>query len=125
MKRKRQRISSLDLLPFLESGVMNISVNSFPLIKVDCASKTAEIEMRGIHESGIQLFHVMKTQNRLTNVVRNVQALAKELSRRDWQLSLYSMGSAILSLGRGAPSLTGHVSASPLKLRRIVKDLLL
>ncbi len=81
--------------------------------------------MRGVHESGIQLFHVMKTQNRLTNVVRNAQELGSELAKRDWKLTVYSMGTPIVTMGRGASRLTGHISASPFKLRRIIKDLLL
>ncbi|MGI0078740.1 MAG: hypothetical protein ACRECH_03875 [Nitrososphaerales archaeon] len=100
-------------------------MNNFPLVSVDCTSKAVEIEMRGVHESGIQLFHVMKTQRRLTSVVRNAQELARKFASLGWKLTIYSMGSAILTMGRGAPRLTGHISASPLKLRRIIKDLLL
>lgn len=123
MKRK-SNLSSLDLIPFLESGKFSVSMNGFPLLNVDCTSKVVEIEMRGVHESGIQLFHLMKTQRRLTSVVRNAQELARKLANLGWQLRLYSMGNAILTMGRGAPRLTGHISASPFKLRWIIKDLL-
>ncbi len=92
---------------------------------INCDAKAIEVEMRGVHESGLKLFHLMKTKNRLMNIVRNTQELASGLSDHGWKLNIYSMGSAVLSMGTGVSRLTGHISASPFKLRTIIKDLLL
>jgi hypothetical protein len=122
---KIKELSSLDILPFLESGNINISINNFPLLKIDCKTKVLEVEIRGVHESGIKLFHIMRTNNRLLTVLRIIREFAASLSDRKWKLTIYDMGSPVLNMGSGVSSLTGHIGASPLRLRTIIKDLLL
>ncbi|MCL5068205.1 MAG: hypothetical protein M1368_07625 [Thaumarchaeota archaeon] len=118
-------IEAFDALTLLDSGSVNVTVNGFPLAKVDCDKKDIEVEMRGVHESGIKIFHIARSGTELTGVLREAQELASGLSRAGWQLKLYNMGAPALTMGRGVSRLTAHISVNPLKLRRLFKDLLL
>ena len=125
MKLPKRGVDGLDALSLFESGSVNISVNGFPLAKVDCDKKDIEVEMRGVDESGIKIFHIARNGTELTAVLREAQELASGLSRIGWQLKIYNMGAPALTMGRGVSRLTAHISVNPLKLRRLLKDLLL
>ncbi len=116
----------LDLLSMFESGTLTIGIQGLPLLKVDAALRSLDVEATGVKESGIKLSKIVELQAGQTGVVglvKGSESTAKGLSENGWKLTLYDKGSPILTLGRGVSRLTGHVQANPLKLRKILETL--
>ena len=116
----------MDLLSSFQSGVLTVGVGGFPLLKVDAASRSIEVEAAGVKQTGIKISRVIKSSQAQGGVVRFIkesESTARALSRNGWELSLYDRGSRVLVMGRGVSKLTGYVHANPLKLGKILLEI--
>jgi hypothetical protein len=108
----------LDFLALLKSGRVMVSINGKPALSLDSGSKSIEAEAKGVKESGLKLMQVLKPEGGL---LRGSEHIARKLSEEGWTFTLYERGEKLLTMGKGASALTGHIHVNPLKLRRILE----
>ena len=122
MVSKKNEASPVELLSIFKSGVLAVTVNGKPFIKVDAESQSVQSEVSGIRESGIKLGSIITPENpnpNLLSLLKASRTTAKELDEQGWKFELYDKGKNILSMGRGVSKLTGRIHISPTKLRTI------
>lgn len=111
----------VELLSLFESGVLAVTVNGRPLLKVDAESRSVESEVSGMRETGIKLSNLSDSGPGVLGLLKTSRSTAKDLYEKGWKFSLYDKGSRILSMGRGVSRLTGHIQVSPTKIRSILE----
>lgn len=113
----------IDLLSIFESGVLAVTINGRPFIKVDAESHTVDSELAGIKESGIKLSALISSEDKLgvSGLLKTTESTARELDEKGWKFALYDKGTTVLAMGRGVSRLSGHVHVSPTKLRSILE----
>lgn len=115
-----------DFLQMLDAGSFTVSVNGLPLLSVDAELRSLGLEAKGVKESGLKLSTIIEAEGQgkgVTGLLKGAESIAKRLSEKGWRMTLYDKGDKILTMGRGVSGLTGYISASPLKLRRILKTI--
>ena len=110
------------LLPAFVSGHLNVIVNGFPAVAIDCESKTVEIESSGVKQTGSSLEKLGTTQGGIIGLIKESESTARKLAEDGWTLVVYDKGVKALTMGKGVSRLTGHVHVNPLKLRRLLSD---
>ena len=116
----------LELLSLFEAGVLAVTVNGKPLMKVDASSRSVETEVSGIRESGIKLSDFVGSESGssgMIDLLKTARSTAKDLYENGWKFSLFDKGSNVLAIGRGVSRLTGHINVSPTKLRSLLEML--
>ena len=116
----RMFVNSL-LLAFV-SGHMNVMVNGFPAVAIDCDSKTLEIESSGVKQTGLSLEKLGTPQGGMIELIKESELTARKLAEDGWTLVVYDKGAKALTMGKGVSRLTGHVHVNMLKLRRLLSD---
>ncbi len=119
---------ALELLSLFQSGTLTVRVNGVPTVKVDGEGRALELETRGIKEFGLKLSKLGElaeggARGGIRGMLSTSERAARHLSSEGWTMSLYDNGSRVLKMGRGAPSLTGHIEVNLWKLRKLVGDL--
>jgi hypothetical protein len=113
----------IDLLSFLSSGGITVTVGGYPLLTIKSAEKAMEMEVQGVREAGLKLSTMIEQEEQDSNVLRASESLAGKLSKLGWRLTLYDKGNRLLAVGSGISRLTAHVSINPLQLRKLLEDL--
>jgi len=90
------------------------------LLSVDADEKTLEVEAGGINEAGLRLSNLVRPQGGQSNLLEGSRHVIGVLSRLGWKLTLYAEGDRLLTMGSGVSRLTGRVSVSPLKLKKLL-----
>ena len=117
---------ALGLLPHFRSGGLSVSVNGVPMVRLDSGSKLLSIEADGMRQSGIRLGKMLGLgtgRGDVTKLLRDSEAMARRLSEMGWTLTLYDKNQRLLSMGNRASRLTGHITANPLTLGRLLETL--
>jgi len=114
-------VSLVELLGAVPSGRMTVSTGGLPFVTVDADSKTLDVDLEKAKGAGLQVSDILRIEGGRTASVRGSVHVAGALSRLGWKLNLYSGGSRVASLGRGATRLTGHVSVNPLRLKTLLE----
>jgi hypothetical protein len=103
------------------SGTMTVSVNNFPFLKIDGESRTFDIEIKGLKESGIETSSLLgESRHGMLETLKRSERIGEGLHEKGWRLRVFEGGRSVLSMGRGAPSLTGFVWGNPLGLLKIL-----
>jgi hypothetical protein len=110
------------ILPLFASGKFSVMANGFPALSLDSTSKSLDMELQGMEESGFKLSEIVGHHPGITELLKDSQSLAKALAREGWTLTLYDKGSKALTIGSKVSRLTGHVRVNPLKLRKLLKE---
>ena len=121
-----RRVAVTDILRMFDAGTVTVTANGLPLLSLDAATRSLGIEENGVKESGLELSTIVKAGGRgggVTGLLRGAESFAKGLADNGWRVTLYDRGDTVLSAGHGVSRLTGYVSASPLKLRKILDAL--
>ena len=121
-----QLVALLSLLSSLESGSVTVSVNALPMAMVDADSKSLGIEVSGVKESGLRLSEMLvgdDQERSIGKLIASSASMATSLSKIGWTVTLYDKGHSLLSMGKGASGLTGHIKANPLRLRELLRAL--
>ena len=114
----------IQLLELFSSGSLSAQVNGRPLAKIDAETRSLDLDVVGIKETGLKLTDLAKSEDSgYFGLLKTSKQTAKELAEIGWKLSLYDRGSSVLSMGSGVSKLTGHVWVNPFKLRSILKTL--
>ncbi|MDG7018626.1 MAG: hypothetical protein JRN73_09785, partial [Nitrososphaerota archaeon] len=116
----------LGLLPRFKSGGLSVSVNGAPMVRLDSESRVLSIEADGMRQSGIRLGKMLglgRGRGGVGALLVESEGMARRLSEMGWTLTLYDKDQRLLSMGNRAPRLTGHVTANPLKLGRLLETL--
>lgn len=106
------------------SGTLTISVNKFPFIKIDGETKTLDVEVKGLKESGLRLDELAPagdSKKGFFETMRMPGAIAKNLHEQGWKLRVFEGDESLIAMGRGVSSITGFVWLNPLKLSKIRK----
>jgi len=105
------------------SGTVTVSVNNFPFLKIDGESKTFDIEIMGLKESGIETSTVVgDSRHGLLETLKSSERVARRFHEKGWRLRVFEGGSSVLSMGRGVPSLTGFVWGNPFELLKSLRS---
>lgn len=112
------------LLPLFRSGSMSVAANGFPVLSLDCMSRSLDVEAGGVKESGLKLSQLIEHRGGVAGLLKDSEAIAKKLAREGWTLTLYDKGSRALTMGSKVSRVTGHIRVNPLKLRRLLGEFL-
>lgn len=123
MKQEGRLASLLDLLALMSAGRVTVNVTGRPLLSVDADEKTLEVEISGAKEVGLRLSNLTRLEEGSVRVLEGSRTVAGALSRLGWKLTLCSEGERMLTMGSGAPRLTGRIRVSPLKLKKLLDAL--
>ena len=113
-------VSLVELLETVPAGKMTVSAGGLPFVTVDADNKTLDVDLEKAKGAGLDVSEIIRIEGGRTTTIRGSLSLGGALSRLGWKLNLYSDGDRIISLGRGASRLTGHVSVNPLRLKRLL-----
>lgn len=117
----------VDFLQMLSNGRLTVTVNGVPLVEIDAECKRLRIEAKGMKASGLTLSAIItKSEDQgggVPGLLKRAKSSAKRLSEDGWGLTLYDGADRVLAMGYGVSRVTGYVSASPLKLRRLLEIL--
>jgi hypothetical protein len=122
-EREKTVASILDLLALVPAGKATVTVGGHPVLSVDADKKTLVVEADGVGEAGLHLSDLVKLQEGTANMLKGSIHVTGALSRLGWNLTLCAEGEKVLSMGKGAPRLTGRISLNPLGLRKLMKAL--
>lgn len=129
-KKDKQNVGSMatllvdTLLPLFRSGSVNVAANGFPALSLDCGSRSLDVETRGVEESGFKLSQLVDHRGGVAGLIKDSESIAKKLAREGWTLTLYDKGTRALTMGSKVSRLTGHIRVNPLKLRRLLSEVL-
>jgi len=123
MTRKGSLASTLELLGVMSGGKATITIRGHPVINVDADEKALEVDAVGAKEAGLRLPDLVREGGGLLSALTGSVRIAGILSEQGWELTLRSEGDDLLKMGKGAHRLTGHISASPMKARKLLKAL--
>jgi hypothetical protein len=116
-------LTVLDLLSLVSSGKAAITIGGRPLLSVQSDGRLVDVELEGIKEAGVTLSRIIRLEVGDANMLRGSESIARKLSHLGWRLTLYEKGDKVLTMGYGVSRLTGHISANPLKLKRLLDAL--
>lgn len=120
---EKRQLEFFRLLSVFEAGTVTISVNNFPLAKIDGETKTLDVELSGVREAGLKLGDFIESEGADGNPIEAIKRsskFARNLKDDGWSLRVYEGDSSVLTMGRGVSSLTGFVWLNPLKLGRLL-----
>lgn len=120
--REEGLASIIGLLALIPAGKVTVSVGSRPLATLDADRKMLDLEVSGIEEAGVRLSDLVKIRTGAEALQKSMR-VSGTLSRLGWKLNLYADGDRVLSMGSGVSRLTGHISVSPRRLRKLLKSL--
>ena len=123
MTRKGSLASALELLGVMSGGKATVAIRGRPVISVDADEKTLEVDAGGAKEAGVRLSDLVREGGGPLATLTGSVRIAGILSEQGWELTLRSEGNDLLKMGKGAYRLTGRISASPLKARKLLKAL--
>ena len=123
MTRKGSLASALELLGVMSGGKATITIRGHPVINVDADEKALEVDAEGAKEVGLRLPDLVREGGGLLSALTGSVRIAGILSEQGWELTLRSEGDDLLKMGKGAHRLTGRISASPMKARKLLKAL--
>ena len=123
MGSRSPRLTPVDALSLLTSGELVIRVSESPLLSVRSDERTLDIDVTGAKRAGLRLSRIIEAEGARMGVVREAAALGRRLSDVGWTLTLRDGEERLVSLGRGASSLTGHVRLNPARLGRLLAAL--
>ncbi len=118
----KQRPTALDLLSLLTSGEVIVTIGGYPLLSIRSDERALDLEVNGAKEVGLDLSKIVKLEGG-TNIFSGSELIARRLSSLGWKLTLYDKGSRLLTMGRGVSRLTGRITTSPLRLKRLLGTL--
>jgi hypothetical protein len=119
-----KRTGMLHLLSLISSGKADITIGGRPLLAIRSEDKAIEVDIHGMKNAGIQLSDIINLEaGDEKSLPAASLGIAAKLSRLGWRLLLYESGEKVLTMGRGVSRLTGHISANPLKLRKLLAAL--
>ncbi|MDG7009141.1 MAG: hypothetical protein JRN06_13105 [Nitrososphaerota archaeon] len=116
----------LGLLPRFKSGGLSVSVNGVPVMRVDSKSKLLSVEADGMRQSGLRwgkMLGLGTGRGGVRRLLTESEGMARRLSEMGWTLTLYDRNQRLLSMGNRSSRLTGHITANPLKLGRLLETL--
>jgi hypothetical protein len=119
----KKNIDPINLLSMFESGSLHVGINGRPLLKVDAETRSLDVEVAGIKETGIKFSKIKTSEDQslgIQGLIKTSRETARELSDIGWKLSVYDKGKSVLTMGSGVSRLTGRISANPLRLRRLL-----
>ncbi len=122
-EREEGLASIMGLLALIPAGKVTVSVGSRPLATLDADRKMLDLEVGGMEESGVRLSDLIKIRTGAGAALQESMRVSGTLSRLGWKLNLYADGDRVLSMGSGVSRLTGHISVSPRRLRKLLKSL--
>ncbi len=105
------------------SGTLTITVNSFPLAKIDGESKTLDVEVKGFRESGLHLGELLQigdSKKGFLEKIKQSNSFAQSLHEDGWKVRVFEGDESLLTMGRGVSPLTGFMWLNPLKLPKIM-----
>jgi hypothetical protein len=107
----------------LISGVVTVTVNNFPFLKIDGESKTLDVEIKGFEESGVRLNDILQKDSKgnALDSIRKSGNLAGSLNADGWMIRVFDGTDTLFKMGKGVSSITGHVWINPLKLPKLMK----
>lgn len=108
------------ILSHFYSGSLRVAANGFPVLSLDCASMSLDVDASGVKESGFKLSEILGHWGGIAGMLKDSEAIANKLARDGWTLTLYDSGARALTMGRKVSRLTGHISVNPLRLRRLL-----
>lgn len=123
MATQRDGLGLLESLSTLSLGTVTVSVSGYPVVSIDAGKKEVEVEVKGVREAGISLRDFARSEEGGSGTLRASEAMAKDLSKMGWRLTLYEGGNELASMGRGVSRLTGHISVNPLRMRKLIDAL--
>jgi len=123
MTRKGSLASALGLLGVMSGGKATITIHGRPVMNVDADGKTLEVDAEGVKEAGLRLPDLVREGGGPLSALTGSVRIAGILSEQGWELTLRSEGDDLLKMGKGVNRLTGRISASPMKARKLLKAL--
>ena len=112
------------ILPLFSSGSLSVAANGLPLLSLDSKTRSVDLDARGVEESGLKLSQLVGHRGRIVGLLTDSEGIAKKLAREGWTLTLYDKGARALTMGSRVSRLTGHIHVNPLKLRRLLRQVL-
>ena len=120
MSSAREPPTLVDPLALLSSGELEITVGGAPFLSLRPNQKEVEVRMEGAIAAGVRISAILEDQADRVGFVRGAGSLAKRLTSLGWTLTLSDQAGPLVTMGRAASRLTGHVSVHPLALRRLL-----
>jgi hypothetical protein len=78
------------------SGTMTVSVNNFPFLKIDGESKTFDVEIKGLKESGIETSILFgESRHGMLERLKRSESIGKGLHEKGWRLRVFEGGSLV------------------------------
>jgi len=112
------------ILPLFSSGSLSVAANGLPLLSLDSKTRSFDLDARGVEETGLKLSQLVGHRRGVVGLLKDSESIAKELAREGWTLTLYDRGSGALTMGSKVSRLTGHIRVNPLKLRKLLRQVL-
>lgn len=122
----QKSIDPLELLSLFRSGILTITVDGLPLVKISADSKSVDLEGKNVKECGVPLSRIIDLETNkkgLMGLLIGSRTAAKRLTEKGWRMTLFDKGSKLVTLGKGASGLTGHINLDPTKARKILRTL--
>jgi hypothetical protein len=123
VKTRHQEAMVHTLTASLISGVVTVTVNNFPFLKIDGVSKTLDVEIKGLEESGIKLNDFVQNDSKGTplDTIKKSGNFAGTLNTDGWTLRVFEGTDSLVKMGKGVSPITGHVWINPLKLNKLLR----
>lgn len=115
--------SLLGLLALVSTGRATVKVAGQPVLSIDSDEKTLEVEADGAKEAGLRLSSVVRTSEGPSGMLEGSERVAGKLSNLGWRMTLLAGGDKVLTMGSGVSRLTGRISVSPLRLKKLLDAL--
>ena len=129
-KKGKQKVGSMTtllidtILPLFRSGSLSVAANGFPVLSLDCSSRSLDVETRGVEQTGLKISQLVGNRGGVAGLLKDSESIAKKVASEGWTLTLYDKGSRALTMGSRVSRLTGHIRVNPLKLRRLLREVL-
>jgi len=123
MTRKGSLTSALELLGAMAGGKATIMVQGRPMVSIDADRKTLEVDAGSAKDSGLRLADLIREEGGQLAMLTGPVRIARALSDEGWGMILLAEGDVLLKMGKGTSRLTGRISVSPLKARKLLKAL--
>ncbi|MDG6924367.1 MAG: hypothetical protein JRN67_13880 [Nitrososphaerota archaeon] len=129
-KKGKQKVGSMTtllidtILPLFRSGSLSVAANGLPVLSLDCSSRSLDVETRGVEQTGLKISQLVGNRGGVAGLLKDSESIAKKVASEGWTLTLYDKGSRALTMGSRVSRLTGHIRVNPLKLRRLLREVL-